>query len=66
MKIDVNVLLKAIHKKCLDCCAGAWSELEKCDITYCPLYSYRKLKEETITQEVCNNAQRTNSIRKRL
>jgi len=47
MKTDVNTLLKAIHKKCLDCCAGMWSELDKCKITNCPLYNYRKLKGET-------------------
>lgn len=33
--------MKAIRAKCLDCCCDAWTEVEKCEITKCPLYEYR-------------------------
>lgn len=33
--------LKAIRAKCLDCSAGQPSEVRKCDIPECPLFTYR-------------------------
>lgn len=34
--------LKAIRRKCLDCCAGQKKEVEKCPACDCPLYPYRQ------------------------
>lgn len=33
--------LKAIRKKCLDCCAGQSKEVRLCTATECPLYAFR-------------------------
>lgn len=33
--------LKAIREKCLDCCGFKYSEVRKCRITDCPLWTYR-------------------------
>ena len=33
--------LKAIRKKCLDCCGGQTKEVRLCTIKACPLYEYR-------------------------
>lgn len=33
--------IKAIRKKCLDCCCGQALEVRMCNITECPLYLYR-------------------------
>lgn len=33
--------LKAIRKKCLDCCCGQVKEVRLCPIKRCPLYEYR-------------------------
>ena len=33
--------IKAIRAKCLDCCAGQFSEVKLCPVTSCPLYPYR-------------------------
>jgi len=33
--------LKAIRAKCLDCSAGQPSEVRKCPIDNCPLFTYR-------------------------
>jgi len=33
--------IKAIRKKCLQCCAGSYKEVRECIITDCPLYVYR-------------------------
>ena len=32
---------KAIRQKCLDCCAGSITEVDKCDVTTCPLWTRR-------------------------
>lgn len=32
---------KAIRLKCLDCCAYSYSEVEKCELTGCPLHEFR-------------------------
>jgi hypothetical protein len=33
--------MKAMRKKCLDCCCGSPKEVELCPVTACPLYTYR-------------------------
>lgn len=33
--------MKAIRAKCLDCCAGQYSEVKMCPCTNCPLYDFR-------------------------
>jgi len=33
--------IKAIRKKCLECCGGSYKEIRGCMITECPLYPYR-------------------------
>ena len=33
--------LKAIRKKCLDCCCGKPKEVRKCTVIECTLYPYR-------------------------
>jgi hypothetical protein len=33
--------MKAMRKKCLDCCCGSPKEVELCPVTACPLYVYR-------------------------
>lgn len=33
--------MKAIRAKCLDCCAGQYSEVKMCTCTTCPLYDFR-------------------------
>lgn len=34
-------LIRVIRKKCIDCCCGQHSEVNKCHITDCPLWPYR-------------------------
>jgi hypothetical protein len=33
--------IKAIRRKCLDCCCGSTKEVELCPVTDCTLYAYR-------------------------
>ena len=33
--------LKAMRAKCLDCCGGSKQEVKLCEITDCPLWTYR-------------------------
>jgi hypothetical protein len=33
--------LRAIRRKCLDCCAGSAKEVRLCRARDCPLYGYR-------------------------
>lgn len=33
--------MKAIRKKCLDCCSGQHTEVRECTIKNCPLWGYR-------------------------
>lgn len=33
--------MKAIRKKCLDCCSGQHAEVRACTIKNCPLWGYR-------------------------
>jgi hypothetical protein len=41
MKSKKLTPIKAIRKKCLDCCAGQVSEIRRCTIPDCPLFGYR-------------------------
>ncbi|NQV37297.1 MAG: hypothetical protein HQ509_04720 [Candidatus Marinimicrobia bacterium] len=33
--------VKAIRKKCLDCCCDSINEVRNCQIIRCPIYPYR-------------------------
>jgi len=33
--------VKAIRKKCLDCCGNAYKQVRLCPCTDCPLWAYR-------------------------
>lgn len=33
--------VKAIRKKCLECCCGQMKEVRLCTVKNCPLYGYR-------------------------
>lgn len=33
--------IRAIRKKCLDCCCGSPAEVRLCEIKDCPLYPYK-------------------------
>ena len=33
--------IKAIRKKCLDCCSGSRKEIRECTVINCALYPYR-------------------------
>jgi hypothetical protein len=33
--------MKAMRRKCLDCCCGSPKEVELCPVKDCPLYAYR-------------------------
>jgi hypothetical protein len=33
--------VKAIRKKCLDCCNGQYNEIRNCTVINCALYPYR-------------------------
>lgn len=47
--------MKAIRKKCLDCCCGSTNEVRLCTVKKCPLYVYRYGKrpkvQEVLTDE---------------
>ncbi len=50
--------MKAIRKKCLDCCCGSFTEVALCTIPKCPLYQYRMGRrpkvEQTTTNQIIN------------
>lgn len=59
-KGDENVAkltpMKAIRKKCLDCCCGSFTEVTQCTVKTCALYEYRsghrpKDEEEPIEED---------------
>lgn len=33
--------MRAIRKKCLDCCVGQIVEVRECKVKSCPLYAYK-------------------------
>lgn len=39
-------LIVAIHAKCLDCSGGMRKEVQRCNITDCPLWPYRRSEDE--------------------
>ena len=45
MEKDRNKLfdtpIKAIRKKCIDCCNGQYKEIKNCTVINCALYPYR-------------------------
>ena len=48
--------MKAIRKKCLDCCCGSFTEVTQCAVKTCALYTYRsghrpKVEEELTEEE---------------
>lgn len=45
MKMNVNILLKAIHSKCLDCSLSL-SEVKECPSKQCSLWKYRMMYKE--------------------
>lgn len=46
-KTDSTTLLKAIRKKCVECCGGSRLEIDRCNMLNCPLHPYRHGKGET-------------------
>ena len=46
-------LVKAIRKKCLDCCAGNPHEVKLCCIYDCPLYHYRNRLSKISKKSPC-------------
>lgn len=41
LSLDISTPMKAIRAKCIDCCAGSRTEVERCGAKNCPLYLYR-------------------------
>lgn len=49
---DLDELKKAIKAKCLECCAGSWKEVARCDgYERCPLYRFRDIREPGTRKE---------------
>lgn len=44
---DAKELQAAITKKCLDCSNGMRTEVTRCRVKSCPLYTYRPYQSET-------------------
>jgi len=40
-KPHIYTPIKAIRRKCIDCCCGSSKTVEKCPVTTCSLYPYR-------------------------
>ena len=45
--------VKAIRKKCLDCCCDSANEVRACPVTTCPLYMYRLGKNPNRKRHTC-------------
>ena len=46
--------MKAIRKKCLECCNGQIKEVKMCEVKRCPLYPYKnghRPKDEEVVNE---------------
>ena len=44
--------VKAIRKKCIDCCNGQYDEIRNCTVINCALYSYRMgCRPDTATKD---------------
>lgn len=50
--------VKAIREKCLDCCCGSFTEVEKCTVTKCALYPFRFGKNPYRQPRVLTDEQR--------
>lgn len=50
--------MKAIRAKCLDCCAGQYSEVKMCPCTTCPLYDFKLGKNPNRKPRNLTEAQR--------
>ena len=47
--------MKAIRKKCLDCCCGSSNEVSLCTVTKCSLYAFRFGKNPNRAGLGCGN-----------
>ena len=52
--------MRAIRLKCLECCAGQFSEVRECLVESCPLHAYRmghrpKAEQFTVEAEKIEN-----------
>jgi hypothetical protein len=62
--------LKAIRRKCLDCCCGSRSEVRACELLNCSLYEYRfgtnphRKAREYSPEQQAQLAKRLTSIRR--
>lgn len=53
-----NTPLKAIRKKCLDCCAQQYLEVRLCPVKTCPLWQYRMGKNPFRERNFTNTQER--------
>ena len=51
MTQEEQELKQAIRQKCMDCCGGMRREVERCTISSCPLYPYRKAEAQAKAPE---------------
>ena len=51
-------LLKIIRKKCIDCCAGEYSEVKKCAAKGCDLWPYRMGNNPFHTRKMTDTAKK--------
>lgn len=56
--VHVFTPMKAIRRKCLDCCCGSPKEVELCPVTACTLYPYRFGKRPGATKREATPAQK--------
>ena len=48
--------LKAIRKKCLDCCCQQTVEVRECTCTKCPLFAYRMGKRPKGKEDIADSS----------
>lgn len=53
-------VMKAIKKKCLDCCCGDLKTVKECPIPDCPLYIYRLGKDPELRKRRVVNSNNDN------
>jgi hypothetical protein len=56
-EIHIFTPLRAIRRRCLDCCCGSSQEVSLCHIKDCALYPYRFGKRPGTVKRVANPAQ---------
>jgi hypothetical protein len=54
--------LKAIRKKCLDCCCFQPKEVKECPVTTCPLYAFRLGRNPNISPARIENLRKTHEL----